>query len=46
MIINLRMILYLILTLRGAEIGEIPDEFTDKEAFASQSIEGLEVSGE
>jgi len=34
-----------ILTLRGAEIGEVPDEFTDKETLASQSIKGFEVSG-
>lgn len=38
-------ILFDILTLRGAEIGEVPDEFADKETVASQSIESLEMFG-
>lgn len=36
---------YLILTLRGTEIGKVPDKLADKEALLSQSIESLEVSG-
>lgn len=37
---------YSILTLRGAEIGKIPDKFADKETFVSQLIECLEMSRE
>ncbi|KYQ60197.1 hypothetical protein ALC60_00604, partial [Trachymyrmex zeteki] len=34
---------YSILTLCSAEIGEVPDEFADKKALASQSIESFET---